>query len=199
MVDAAGDIGHAVDGRVVMEQVVRDAVQGNTGQGEEVDEAAVVEEREQSEYDIHEQHTSNGSTTVDNATGVVVSGEALDEGYHRRIILLLNPRSQVLTDTCVGSRNARSLPDEAHHLKYYYREPLDFVGGVAIHGDSSKVEVCGFTGHDTGMSYIVKDEVACDYFHLIDPDFPERAKEVTDDLVPEHALERDWVLDDHNA
>jgi len=45
----------------------------------------------------------------------------------------------------------------------------------------------------------VQDEVACDYFHLIDSNFPERAKEVIDDLAHEHALERDWVLDDCDA
>ena len=34
---------------------------------------------------------------------------------------------------------------------------------------------------------------------MIDPDFPEQAKEVVDNLLREHALERDWVLDDQNA
>ncbi|KAJ8424004.1 hypothetical protein Cgig2_032388 [Carnegiea gigantea] len=47
----------------------------------------------------------------------------------------------VLTDTRVGSRNARRLLDEAHNLKYNY---------------SSKVEVSGFIGHDTDMSCIVR-------------------------------------------
>ncbi|KAJ8431691.1 hypothetical protein Cgig2_006547 [Carnegiea gigantea] len=62
----------------------------------------------------------------------------------------------VLTDTRVGSRNVRRLLDEAHHLNYYYREPLGFAGGVVILWDNSKVEVCGFTGHNMDMSYIVK-------------------------------------------
>ncbi|KAJ8425343.1 hypothetical protein Cgig2_032272 [Carnegiea gigantea] len=105
----------------------------------------------------------------------------------------------VLTDTRVGSRNTRRLLDEAHNLNYNYREPLGFVGGVAILWDSSKVEVFGFTGHDMDMSYIVKDEVAYDYFCFINPDFLEWAKEVIDDLLRESALERDWVLDDRSA
>ena len=62
----------------------------------------------------------------------------------------------VLTDTRVGSRNAQRLLDKAHDLNYYYREPLGFVGGVAILWDNSKVEVSGFTGHDMDMSCIVK-------------------------------------------
>ncbi|KAJ8427787.1 hypothetical protein Cgig2_032846 [Carnegiea gigantea] len=44
-----------------------------------------------------------------------------------------------------------------------------------------------------------RDELACGYFHLMDPDFPERAREVMEVLVRGHALERDWVLDEHNA
>ncbi|KAJ8432867.1 LOW QUALITY PROTEIN: hypothetical protein Cgig2_033872 [Carnegiea gigantea] len=59
-------------------------------------------------------------------------------------------------NTRVGSRNARRLLDEAHHLNYYYRQPLGFVGGVTILWDNSKVEVCGFTSHDMDMSCIVK-------------------------------------------
>ncbi|KAJ8435884.1 hypothetical protein Cgig2_010917 [Carnegiea gigantea] len=105
----------------------------------------------------------------------------------------------VLTDTCVGIRYARRLLDEAHDLNYYYREPLGFVGGVVILCDNSKVEVYGFTGPDMDMSCILKDEVACDYFHLIDPDYPERTKEVIGDVICEHALERDCVLGDCNA
>jgi len=61
----------------------------------------------------------------------------------------------VLTETRVGSRNARRLLDEVHHLNYYYREPLGFVRGIAILWDNSKVEVCGFTSHDMDMSCIV--------------------------------------------
>jgi len=34
---------------------------------------------------------------------------------------------------------------------------------------------------------------------LIDLDFPERAKEVIDDLVREQTVQRDWLLDDRNA
>ena len=45
----------------------------------------------------------------------------------------------------------------------------------------------------------MQDKVACDYFHLIDPNFPEQAKEVIDDLVREHALGRDWALNNRNA
>jgi len=45
----------------------------------------------------------------------------------------------------------------------------------------------------------VLNEVACDYFHLINPNFPERVKAIIDGLVREHALERDWVVDDHSA
>lgn len=45
----------------------------------------------------------------------------------------------------------------------------------------------------------MQDEVACDYFHLIDSDFLEWVKEVIDNLIREYALERDWVLDDRNA
>ncbi|KAJ8444284.1 hypothetical protein Cgig2_029697 [Carnegiea gigantea] len=44
-----------------------------------------------------------------------------------------------------------------------------------------------------------RDEVACDFFHLIDANFPERAKEVIDDLVREQTVQRDWLLDDRNA
>jgi len=45
----------------------------------------------------------------------------------------------------------------------------------------------------------VQDEITYDYFHLIDADFPERAKEVIDNPVHEHALQRDWLLDNRNA
>ena len=45
----------------------------------------------------------------------------------------------------------------------------------------------------------MKDEVSCDYFYSIDPDFPEQAKEVIDDHLYKSALERDWVLDDRSA
>ena len=34
---------------------------------------------------------------------------------------------------------------------------------------------------------------------MIDLDFPERAKDVIDDLVREQTLQRDWLLDDRNA
>ncbi|KAJ8428613.1 hypothetical protein Cgig2_026158 [Carnegiea gigantea] len=44
-----------------------------------------------------------------------------------------------------------------------------------------------------------RDEVACDFFHLIDADFPKQAKEVIDDLVREQTVQRDWLLDDRNA
>ncbi|KAJ8437819.1 hypothetical protein Cgig2_013435 [Carnegiea gigantea] len=44
-----------------------------------------------------------------------------------------------------------------------------------------------------------RDEVACDFFHLIDVDFPERVKEVIDDLVRKQIVQRDWLLDDYNA
>ncbi|KAJ8432092.1 hypothetical protein Cgig2_001173 [Carnegiea gigantea] len=44
-----------------------------------------------------------------------------------------------------------------------------------------------------------RDEVTCDFFHLIDADFPQRAKEVIDDLVCEQTVQRDWLLDDCNA
>ncbi|KAJ8421143.1 hypothetical protein Cgig2_007604 [Carnegiea gigantea] len=44
-----------------------------------------------------------------------------------------------------------------------------------------------------------RDEVACDFFHLIDANFPERAKEVIDDLVREQTVQRDWLLNDRNV
>ena len=44
----------------------------------------------------------------------------------------------VLTETRVGSRNARRLLDEAHHLNYYCRQPLGFVGGLPSFGTTSK-------------------------------------------------------------
>ena len=40
---------------------------------------------------IHPMET-HGSTTVDDATGLVVGREALDDGYNRRILPSLNPR-----------------------------------------------------------------------------------------------------------
>ncbi|KAJ8435759.1 LOW QUALITY PROTEIN: hypothetical protein Cgig2_003181 [Carnegiea gigantea] len=42
---------------------------------------------------IHPMETHD-STTVDNAVGMVVGGEALDDGYNRRILPLINPRPQ---------------------------------------------------------------------------------------------------------
>ena len=45
----------------------------------------------------------------------------------------------------------------------------------------------------------MQNEVVCDYFCLIDPDFLEWAKEVIDNLLCESVLERDWVLDDRSA
>ena len=45
----------------------------------------------------------------------------------------------------------------------------------------------------------MQNEVVCDYFCLIDPDFLEWAKEVIDNLLCESVLERDWVLDDCSA
>ncbi|KAJ8427977.1 hypothetical protein Cgig2_017464 [Carnegiea gigantea] len=102
---------------------------------------------------------------------------------------------------------------------------LVLLGEVAILWDNSKVEVCGFTGHDMDMSCIVKVRTPVNHLTLglerrthanvdwmrtyskvtvnIGDGIPGvrkgRAKEVIDDLVCEHALERDWVLDDHNA
>jgi len=42
---------------------------------------------------IHPMETHD-SATVDNATGLVVGGEALDDGYNRRILPPINPRPQ---------------------------------------------------------------------------------------------------------
>ncbi|KAJ8443111.1 hypothetical protein Cgig2_030879 [Carnegiea gigantea] len=139
-VNTAGDVARAVDGKVVTEQVVRDVAQRNIREGEEVDEAAIVEERDRIEkklrktldnigsvayvnltqplesmklwvYDyvndcykagsqnmiymnnIHPIETHD-SATLDNATGLVAGGEALDDGYNQRILPLLNPRPQ---------------------------------------------------------------------------------------------------------
>jgi len=72
----------------------------------------------------------------------------------------------VLTDTCVGSRNTRRLLDKVHNLNYYYREPLGFVGGVAILWDNSKVKVYGFTGHDMDKSCIVKVRIPVNHLTL---------------------------------
>ncbi|KAJ8425361.1 hypothetical protein Cgig2_032877 [Carnegiea gigantea] len=72
----------------------------------------------------------------------------------------------LLIDTRVGSRNAQRLRDEAHLLHYYYREPLGFVGGVIILWDNSKVELCGFTGHDMDMSCIVKAQTQVNHVTL---------------------------------
>ncbi|KAJ8426903.1 hypothetical protein Cgig2_024394 [Carnegiea gigantea] len=153
----------------------------------------------------------------------------------------------VLTDTRVGSRNAQRLLNEAHHLNYYYREPVGFIGGIAILWNNSKVEVCGYTGHFMDMSCIVKvrtpvnhltlsfeicpfinlgftsdsseSDFTCDCCAMetytcncgLDADIFEGdgqyrqwyarcpKREVIDDLVREHALEKNWVLDDRNA
>ena len=45
----------------------------------------------------------------------------------------------------------------------------------------------------------MQDEVVCDYFCFIDPDFLEWVKEVIDNLLCESVLERDRVLDDCSA
>ncbi|KAJ8424261.1 hypothetical protein Cgig2_019206 [Carnegiea gigantea] len=222
------------------------------------------------------------SATVDNDTGVVIGGEALDDEYNRGILLPLNPRQQGrprkssgsaqnaerldTTETRLGIRIKISMhmrqllpcpwriclketTSRTHNMKAYdidWTLALAFIpqlrtevtsvvntvhyGGwtddmylftlppsrqaaklnirlVTLNELNSVVyEVSNAsTAHHRGFTSTVplvtckEDEIACDYFCLIDPDFRERVKEVIDDLLRESALERDWFLNDHSA
>ncbi|KAJ8430892.1 hypothetical protein Cgig2_003885 [Carnegiea gigantea] len=209
---SVGDVACGVDGGVVTDHFVRDSTEGSTGEGQEVDEAAVVEELIHKQklwvYDyvsdcykavsqstiymnsIHPMETHDFAT-VDDATGLLVGGEALDDGYNRRILPPLNPHPQgrhkrgELNLNGKASRSESAQNAESTVVIAYSERAINVVSG------SVKIRVAVGTN--------VQDEVAWDYFCLIDPDFPERAKEVIDDLLRESALERDWVLDDRSA
>ncbi|KAJ8433775.1 hypothetical protein Cgig2_025938 [Carnegiea gigantea] len=56
-----------------------------------------------------------------------------------------------------------------------------------------------FEGDGQYRQRYADDEVAYDFFHLIDADFPERAKEVINNPVCEQTVQKDWFLDDRNA
>ena len=58
---------------------------------------------------IHPMETHD-SATVDNATGLVVGGEALDDGYNRRILPPLNPRPQ-------GRPRKRRIESQRHGIQ----------------------------------------------------------------------------------
>ncbi|KAJ8446519.1 hypothetical protein Cgig2_027481 [Carnegiea gigantea] len=216
-VNAASDVGYGVDGGVVTDHVIRDVTQVNTEVGEDVDEAAVIEELIDKHklwvYDyvsdcykagsqnmiymnsIHPMETHD-SATLDNATGLVIGGEVLDDGYNRRIRPPVNPRpnprahfnadettvvvpvKDLFEGVIVSTPHMRMLkPSRLHAWRIVQHVYYDEVDG-------------GFRYH----TYVLVST-----FDRVTENFTKWAKEVIDDLVREHELERDWVLDDYNA
>jgi len=62
----------------------------------------------------------------------------------------------VLKDTSASNRNAWSLLNKAHNVRYYYKELLGFVGKVAILWDNTRGVVSGFTNHNMDISFIIE-------------------------------------------
>jgi len=47
-------------------------------------------------------------------------------------------------------------------------------------------------------NFVLQDEVACDFFDFVDPEYTTRSMEVIDQMVVEHMGARDWMLGDRN-
>ncbi|KAJ8442945.1 hypothetical protein Cgig2_019518 [Carnegiea gigantea] len=93
MVDTAGDVARAVDERVVTEQVVRDAAQGNIGEVEEVDEAAVRKtELEKSKNGVGDRIEKKLRKTLGNIDSVA-DVKLFDTALGEYGVLLTNNRS----------------------------------------------------------------------------------------------------------
>ncbi|KAJ8422225.1 hypothetical protein Cgig2_000330 [Carnegiea gigantea] len=105
---------------------------------------------------------------MDNAPGLVVGREALNERYNQRILPPINSCPQ-------GRPRQRRIESQREGLKV-----------------RSLVLFCL-------ECHWLQDEIVWYYFHLIDEDFPKRVKEVIDDFARQHAIPRDWLLDDRNA
>ncbi|KAJ8437857.1 hypothetical protein Cgig2_002991 [Carnegiea gigantea] len=117
---------------------------------------------------------------------VDVHYDDVDDGVHCRLYVLVTPRvRQVNLGSPSDSSESEFTCDCCAMEMYTCKCGLD----ADIFEDDDPYRRRGW----------VQDEVACDYICLIYLDFPERAKEVMEDLPREYALERDWVLHDRNA
>ena len=82
---------------------------------------------------------------------------------------MTNSQVIVLTDTRAAGKNARSLLNEATAMKYFYTEPLGFVGGTSVLWDTSEVALAGLTGEDNYVSFRVRVTMYLAYIAPIQP------------------------------
>ncbi|KAJ8433208.1 hypothetical protein Cgig2_023160 [Carnegiea gigantea] len=164
---------------------------------------------------------------VDGDTGHVGGGDELDEDFNRRILPPKNPRGagrsrkrRIESQTQGVKARRCSKCGELGHYKNTCRNSradvdADYVGDivpivcVVVAGSSMtyqchcQLEAKIVEHHDNYRRRYAccpkQDEHACPYFEEVDPEYPNRAMEVIDELVAEMREAHDVLLEERNS
>ncbi|KAJ8438971.1 hypothetical protein Cgig2_018882 [Carnegiea gigantea] len=148
---------------------------------------------------IHSMETHD-TGVVHSDTGLVVRGDDLDEDFNRRILPPKNPRGagrprkrRVESQTQGLKPRRCSKCGDLGHYKNTCRNPCaDFDADYP-----AEVFMCTSQCH-TAQYLHSEDDYACGYFEEVNPQYPNRAMEVIDDLVAEMREARDVLLEERN-
>ncbi|KAJ8423414.1 hypothetical protein Cgig2_032664 [Carnegiea gigantea] len=158
---------------------------------------------------------------VDGDTGHVVGGDELDEDFNRRILPPKNPRGagrprkrRIESQTQGVKARRCSKCGELGHYKNTCRNPradvdADYVGDIVpveefmTYQCHCQLEAKIVEHHDNYRKRYAccpkQDEHACPYFEEVDPEYPNRAMEVIDELVAEMREAHDVLLEERNS
>ncbi|KAJ8432189.1 hypothetical protein Cgig2_013731 [Carnegiea gigantea] len=123
---------------------------------------------------------------VDGDTGLVLGGDDLDEDFNRHILPPKNPRG-------AGRLRKRRIESQTQGLKPHRCFKCGDLGHCK--------NICRNPRADFDADYpsdVIPDDYACGYFEEVDPEYPNRAMEVIDDLVIEMREARDVLLEERN-
>ncbi|KAJ8425786.1 hypothetical protein Cgig2_014499 [Carnegiea gigantea] len=134
---------------------------------------------------IHSMETDD-TGVVNDDTGLAVGGDDLDEDFNRRILPPKNPRG-------AGRPRKKRVESQTQGFKPCRCSKC---GDLRHYKNTCCNSRADFNAYYPGD--VVPDDYACGFFEEVDPQYPNRAMEVIDDLVAEMREARNVLLEERN-